>query len=94
MQDKIKLSPMAIEKDIWVCWVLQTLFSMPGRPKMCFKGGTSLSKGVWSDFTVFRGYRCNHQPSQGKCSRLGSVQRRNQQFGDQADRRRIFEADR
>ena len=27
LQDKIKLSPMAIEKDIWVCWVLQTLFS-------------------------------------------------------------------
>lgn len=44
LQDKMNLSPIAIEKDIWVCWVLQTLFSMPGRPKMCFKGGTSLSK--------------------------------------------------
>ena len=37
--------PAAIlEKDIWICWVLQTLFSMPGRLPMVFKGGTSLSK--------------------------------------------------
>ncbi|MHB8423185.1 MAG: nucleotidyl transferase AbiEii/AbiGii toxin family protein [Leptospirales bacterium] len=44
LQDKMKMSPVAIEKDIWVCWVLQTLFSMPEHPRMCFKGGTSLSK--------------------------------------------------
>ncbi len=33
-----------LEKDIWVCWVLQTLFSIPDAHPMAFKGGTSLSK--------------------------------------------------
>lgn len=33
-----------LEKDIWVCWTLQTLFSMPSAHPMAFKGGTSLSK--------------------------------------------------
>ena len=63
LQDKIKLSPMAIEKDIWVCWVLQTLFSMPGRPKMCFKGGTSLSKvfGAISRFSEDMDVTINHR---------------------------------
>ena len=33
-----------LEKDIWLCWVLQTLFDMPNAHPMAFKGGTSLSK--------------------------------------------------
>lgn len=33
-----------LEKDVWVCWVLEHLFQMPGRIEMAFKGGTSLSK--------------------------------------------------
>ena len=33
-----------LEKDIWICWVLQTLFSIPNHHPMAFKGGTSLSK--------------------------------------------------
>ena len=33
-----------LEKDIWVCWILQALFSMADRYPMAFKGGTSLSK--------------------------------------------------
>ena len=33
-----------LEKDIWLCWVLQTLFSIPCHHPMVFKGGTSLSK--------------------------------------------------
>ena len=33
-----------LEKDVWVCWTLQTLFSMPDAYPMAFKGGTSLSK--------------------------------------------------
>ncbi len=37
-------SPTVLEKDVWVCWVLRTLFTMPGRLPMAFKGGTSLSK--------------------------------------------------
>lgn len=35
---------IVLEKDVWVCWVLQHLFTMPGRLPMAFKGGTSLSK--------------------------------------------------
>jgi hypothetical protein len=31
-------------KDVWVCWALETLFSMPNAHPMAFKGGTSLSK--------------------------------------------------
>ena len=30
-----------LEKDIWLCWSLQTLFSMPDAHSMAFKGGTS-----------------------------------------------------
>ncbi len=37
-------SPVVLEKDVWVCWVLQTLFTLPDRLPMAFKGGTSLSK--------------------------------------------------
>lgn len=33
-----------LEKDIWVCWALQTLFALPDAHPMAFKGGTSLSK--------------------------------------------------
>lgn len=33
-----------LEKDIWICWVLEYLFNMPNRLPMAFKGGTSLSK--------------------------------------------------
>lgn len=37
--------PIVAEKDFWVCWILQRLFSLPGdRPSLLFKGGTSLSK--------------------------------------------------
>ena len=52
------------EKDFWVCWTLDMLFNgLPaGRPRLLFKGGTSLSKafGLISrfsediDITVFR----------------------------------------
>ena len=33
-----------LEKDIWLCWILQVLFSIPDHHPMAFKGGTSLSK--------------------------------------------------
>ena len=36
--------PNVLEKDVWVCWVLDRLFKMPGALQMAFKGGTSLSK--------------------------------------------------
>lgn len=37
-------SAAVLEKDVWVCWTLKALFSMPGTHPMAFKGGTSLSK--------------------------------------------------
>ena len=37
-------SPVVLEKDVGVRWVLQTLFTMPGRLPMAFKGSTSLPK--------------------------------------------------
>lgn len=53
-----------VEKDFWVCWILDALFNgMPASgPRLLFKGGTSLSKafGLISrfsedvDITVFR----------------------------------------
>lgn len=38
--------PSYVEKDFWVCLVLDTLFNRrpEGHPRLLFKGGTSLSK--------------------------------------------------
>jgi hypothetical protein len=33
-----------LEKDVWVVWMLEALFSGPGADHLVFKGGTSLSK--------------------------------------------------
>ncbi|MBI4454586.1 MAG: nucleotidyl transferase AbiEii/AbiGii toxin family protein [Acidobacteria bacterium] len=41
---QIGLSPTALEKDVWLCWVIQHLFVTPRRLPMALKGGTSLSK--------------------------------------------------
>lgn len=38
-------SPVIIEKDFWVCWILKLLFGLEAPPRLLFKGGTSLSKG-------------------------------------------------
>jgi hypothetical protein len=40
--DKLDFSELIIEKDLWVCWLLEKIFSLP--IQMAFKGGTSLSK--------------------------------------------------
>jgi predicted nucleotidyltransferase component of viral defense system len=38
----------SVEKDFWVCWILQKLFGMDWlAAHLTFKGGTSLSK-VWN----------------------------------------------
>jgi len=43
---KMGVSEAIIEKDFWVCIVLDVLFHKSRfGPKLCFKGGTSLSKG-------------------------------------------------
>lgn len=38
------LSPVVLEKDFWVCWLLRLLFAASFRDALVFKGGTSLSK--------------------------------------------------
>ncbi len=39
------LSLEIVEKDFWVCWTLEILFSLPKlKDNLIFKGGTSLSK--------------------------------------------------
>lgn len=40
----MNMEPAAVEKDFWVCWVLQQLFRSALADKIIFKGGTSLSK--------------------------------------------------
>src|SRR6185437_4217546 len=46
-------SPVAIEKDYWVCWALRHVFASNSRDSFVFKGGTSLSKvyGIISRFS-------------------------------------------
>ena len=41
---KLKIVPLAVEKDVWVTAVLRTLFALPYAESLSFKGGTSLSK--------------------------------------------------
>ncbi len=38
------LSPVLLEKDFWVCWILGLLFGSEFAGSLVFKGGTSLSK--------------------------------------------------
>ena len=42
-----------VEKDIWLCWMLDTVFRLPDAASYAFKGGTSLSKvhGVITRFS-------------------------------------------
>lgn len=37
-------APRILEKDFWVCWCLERLFTSTELPTLVFKGGTSLSK--------------------------------------------------
>ncbi len=44
--DGVSLPPVVVEKDFWVCWLLNILFNeMKLDSELLFKGGTSLSKG-------------------------------------------------
>lgn len=61
---RLGTSAIHIEKDFWVCWILDQLFNSraDNEPRLLFKGGTSLSKGFSLinrfsediDVTVFR----------------------------------------
>jgi len=39
-----------VEKDFWVCWLLDRLYILPDQPRFVFKGGTSLSKAYGAIF--------------------------------------------
>ncbi|HEX4954641.1 MAG TPA: nucleotidyl transferase AbiEii/AbiGii toxin family protein [Thermoanaerobaculia bacterium] len=42
---RLGLSPIVVEKDFWVCWLLGRVFThVKLRHELVFKGGTSLSK--------------------------------------------------
>lgn len=44
---RLGTSPQNAEKDFWVCWTLDALFNgIEDSPRLLFKGGTSLSKGL------------------------------------------------
>lgn len=45
VDESMGLQAFSVEKDLWVCWVLRELFTLPGiGDRLTFKGGTSLSK--------------------------------------------------
>src|ERR1700722_1467613 len=52
------VSPVVMEKDFWVCWLLGLLFGSEFAGSLVFKGGTSLSKvfgvieGFWEDIAL------------------------------------------
>lgn len=50
---ELKISPILIEKDFWVCWLLNKIFQHEISKDITFKGGTSLSKcyGMISRFS-------------------------------------------
>ncbi len=42
---KMRVHEAIVEKDFWVCWILDYLFhESPWKDHLAFKGGTSLSK--------------------------------------------------
>jgi len=75
--NELSMSPQILEKDIWVCWTLRALFSMPDALPMAFKGGTSLSK-IWNaidrfsedvDVTIdYRAFKTGFDHTKGKLS--------------------------
>ncbi len=75
---ELGFTAQVLEKDAWVCWSLDKLFSLPNAHAMAFKGGTSLSK-IWRaidrfsediDITVdYRSFGVGFDHAQGRGSR-------------------------
>ncbi|WP_439259079.1 nucleotidyl transferase AbiEii/AbiGii toxin family protein [Lonepinella sp. BR2930] len=42
--NKLSMRDYVLEKDIWLCLILDIIFNIPNKHPMAFKGGTSLSK--------------------------------------------------
>lgn len=57
--------PHLLEKDIWVVWALQHLFTGPHADHLVFKGGSSLSKayGVIQRLSEDVDFTYDHGPS-------------------------------
>ena len=66
---KLAMEPAAIEKDFWVCWILQRLFESTLRHSIIFKGGTSLSKvyGLIKRFSEDIDLILNWEDFRGEC---------------------------
>ncbi len=47
--DRLNIPPVYVEKDYWVTYVLNTIFSNEIGKETIFKGGTALSKGKLID---------------------------------------------
>lgn len=93
-----------VEKDFWVCWTLNTLYRrLPAnRPRLIFKGGTSLSKAYELiqrffediDITLFREdlslTRVFDKPQHGRRLFFENVIRENLDLGRPEEVRLIF----
>ncbi len=83
---RLSCAPENVEKDFWVCWILDALYNRAGiEERLLFKGGTSLSKAFdliqrFSediDITVFRDDLPGDPfPSDDELRAMGSNQRR------------------
>ena len=58
---KLDMAPAAIEKDFWVCWMLQRLFESPLRDSIIFKGGYQPFQSVWLNQALFGRYRLDSE---------------------------------
>ena len=67
------VSPVIMEKDFWVCWLLGILFESEFAANLVFKGGTSLSKvfGVIERFS--EDIDLSLSPSTGRISRVATI---------------------
>ena len=67
------LPAVILEKDFWVCWLLECVFARPELGDTAvFKGGTSLSKVFRAIARFFRGCGPGHKcsPSSARPSKL------------------------
>src|SRR5262249_40634787 len=88
--NRLGLPESLVEKDFWVCWILDQLFSIEAfRGRLLFKGGTSLSKVFGAiarfsedidlavDYTMlgFTGRRNPHEPSLSRTKQAALIAR-------------------
>lgn len=67
------VSPVIMEKDFWVCWLLDILFQSEFATSLVFKGGTSLSKVFGAINRFSEDIDLSLSPSFLKLSEVGST---------------------